>query len=61
MGLQLPVMAAKETWERYKEPSTVKREIKKNPEMYKAKGGKVEFAIPLSLKHVYFHRKKRNG
>jgi hypothetical protein len=61
MALQLPLVIGKEAWERFKEPSAVKREIKKNPEMYKAKGGKVEFAIPLSLKHVYYHRKKRNG
>lgn len=60
-ALQLPVGLAKSAWENYKEPSAVKREIKKNPEMYKAKGGKVELAIPLSLKHVYYHRKKRNG
>jgi len=60
-ALQLPVGLAKSAWENYREPSVVKREIKKNPEIYKAKGGKVEFAIPLSLKHVYYHRKKRNG
>ena len=60
-GLQLPIGLAKEAWESYKEPSVVKREIKKNPEQYKAKGGKVSFAIPLDLRHVYYHRKRRNG
>ena len=60
-ALQIPLGLAKSAWENYREPSVVKRETKKNPEIYKAKGGKVEFAIPLSLKHVYYHRKKRNG
>ena len=61
MGLQIPVGMAKEAWQSYREPSAVKREIKKNPEMYKAKGGKVSLAIPLNLKHVFFHRKRRTG
>jgi soluble lytic murein transglycosylase-like protein len=63
MGLQIPLSLAKQAWESYREPSAVKRELKKNPELNKAKGGKVnkpDFAIPLSLKHVYYHRKSRN-
>lgn len=60
-GLQFPIGLAKEAWESYREPSAVKREIKKNPEQYKAKGGKVSFAIPLDLRHVYYHRKRRSA